>query len=85
MPKVMLVTSQEQVALLQYACASNHQTFVLLYLAHYNWAAEYKLQLEFTGRKYLQSVRFPEIRGEEERMMESIYKVDGSDKHCLQP
>lgn len=58
MPRLMLVASWEQEALLQFACASNHQTFALLYLELYNWVVEYKLLLEFTGSKYLQSMRF---------------------------
>lgn len=84
MPRVMLVASWEQTALLQFACASNHQIFALLYLAHYNWVVECKLLLEFTGSKYLQSI-FPGIKDEVERVIESIYKVDGRDKYCLQP
>lgn len=58
MPTLMLVAFQEQAALLQFACASNHQTFALLYLELYNWVVEYKLLLDFTGSKYLQSIRF---------------------------
>lgn len=54
----MLVASQEQSALLQFACALNHQAFALLYLELYNWVVEYKLLLEFTGSKYQQSIRF---------------------------
>lgn len=85
MPRFILVASWEQVALLQSACASNHQTFALLYLELYNWVVEYKLLLKFTGSKYLQSDLFPGIKSKVERQVESVYNGGGSDKYCLQP
>jgi len=49
---------------------------------YFNWVAEYKLLHEFTGSEYLQSVRFvPTLGG----LVGPIYKVDSSDKCCLQP
>lgn len=54
----MLGTCQEQAAWLHSACDLHHPTQALLQLLYFNRVAAYKLLLEFSGSKHLQSVRF---------------------------